>query len=102
VTADFLLYEDYIKIITKIITFRVRRSRGEMHIGHGCLCACLSVPRRIHTLLHGPGYRPNVGNGRGALSYALLCGFAIGSRVSLAPNAKCQQVLVLALCLVIL
>ena len=42
-----------------IITFRVRRSRGEMYIGHGRLCllrvsVCLSVPRRIPTLLHGP------------------------------------------------
>ena len=26
-----------------IITFRVRRSRGEMYIGHGRLCACLSL-----------------------------------------------------------
>jgi len=40
-----------------VVTFRLRRSRGEMHIGHGrlCLCVCLSVPRRILTLLHGPG-----------------------------------------------
>jgi len=41
------------------VTFRVRRSRGEMYIGHGRLCvcvsACLSVPYRIPTLLHGPG-----------------------------------------------
>jgi len=41
-------------------------------------------------------------------SSALLGGFAIGARVSLrwqhsaAPNAKCQRLLVLALCLVIL
>ena len=34
-----------------IITFRVRRSRGEMCIGH----VYVSVPRRIPTLLHGPG-----------------------------------------------
>jgi len=45
-----------------IITFRMRRSRGEMYIGHGCLCVCLSVPRRIPTLLQGPGC--NLGNGR--------------------------------------
>ena len=38
-----------------LLTFRARRSRGEMYIGHGCLCVCLSVPRRIPTLLHGPG-----------------------------------------------
>jgi len=39
-------------------------------------------------------------------SYALLGGFAIGARQqrydNTAPNAKCQRVLVLALCLVIL
>jgi len=38
-----------------IATFRVRRSRGEMYIGHGRLCVGLSVPRHIPTLLHGPG-----------------------------------------------
>jgi len=38
-----------------IITFRVRRSRGEMYIGHGRVCVCLPVPRCIPTLLHGPG-----------------------------------------------
>jgi len=34
-----------------------------MYIGHGRLCVCLSVPRRIPTLLHGPGC--DLGNGRG-------------------------------------
>jgi len=38
----------------ELVTFRVRRSRGEMYIGHGHMCAYLSVPRRIPTLLHGP------------------------------------------------
>jgi len=36
-----------------LITFRVKRSWGEMYIGHGRLCVCLSVPRRVPTLLHG-------------------------------------------------
>ena len=36
-----------------VVTFRVRRSRGEMYSGDGRLCVC--VPRRIPTLLHGPG-----------------------------------------------
>ena len=49
----------------EFVTFRVRHSRGEMYIGHGCLCVCLSVPCRIPTLLHGPGC--NLRNGRGAL-----------------------------------
>jgi len=41
----------------------MRRSRGKMYIGYGRLCVCLSVLRRIPTLLNGPGY--NSGNGRG-------------------------------------
>ena len=31
--------------------------RGEMYSGHGRLSVCLSVRRRIPTLLHGPGYK---------------------------------------------
>jgi len=51
-----------------VITFRVRRGRGEMYIGHGRLCVCLSmcltVPRLIPALLQGPGCNYRV-NGRG-------------------------------------
>jgi len=38
------------------ITFRVSRRRREMYIGHARLCVflCVSVPRCIPTLLHGP------------------------------------------------
>jgi len=43
----------------------MRHSQGEMYIGHSRLCVCLSVPRRILTLLHGPGCK--LRNGRGAL-----------------------------------
>jgi len=43
---------------------------------------CLSVPRRIPTLLHGPGC--DLGGMVGVpSSCALLNGFAIGARVSL-------------------
>ena len=46
-------------LMSDVITFRVRHSRGEMNIGHGrlCLsvCICLSVPGRIPILLHGAG-----------------------------------------------
>jgi len=31
----------------------MRRSRGEICRGHARLCVCVSVPRRIPTLLHG-------------------------------------------------
>jgi len=36
--------------------FRVSRRRREMYIGYERLCVCLSVRRRMLTLLHGPGY----------------------------------------------
>ena len=71
--------------------------------GHGCTCVCLSVPRRIPTLLNGPGC--NLGESyRLSSSCAQLGGFAIGAWFrcydNIAPNAKYQRVLVLALCLV--
>jgi len=60
------------------ITFRVRHSRGEMYTGHGrlCVCMCVSVPRRIPTLLHGPECNLGVMAGVPS-SCALLDGFAI-------------------------
>jgi len=85
-----------------IITFRVIRRRREMYSGHGRLC--LSVPRRIPTLLHGPDV--TWGNGMGCPLVAHYCadlrslhGFRCSDNIAL--NAKCQRVLVLALCLVI-
>ena len=45
------------------------------------VCVCLSVSRRMPTLLHGPGC--NLGNVGRAPSCALLGGFAIDARVSL-------------------
>ena len=41
-----------IQFMLRIVTFRVRRSRGKMYIDHGRLCDCVSVPWRILTLLH--------------------------------------------------
>jgi len=80
-----------------VITFRLRRSRGEMYIGHDRLCVYLYVHRRISTLLHGLDTSfMMVGVTSGCATCALLGGYAIGARVS---NAKCQRVLVLALCL---
>ena len=68
-----------------------------------CLCVCLSLAAFPHYCTD-----PDVTwrNGRGSPSCALILlgGFAIGARVSLlrqhSANAKCQWVLVLALCLV--
>jgi len=44
-------------VYTFVVTFRVRRSRGEMYSGYGRLCVyvCVSFPRHIPTLLHGLG-----------------------------------------------
>jgi len=38
-----------------LVTFRVSRRRREMYSGHTRLYVCLSVLRRIPTLLHEPG-----------------------------------------------
>jgi len=90
------------------VTFRVRRSRGEMYIGYGRLCVCvtvcLSVPHRMPTLLHGHGC--NLGEYyRGCplvVHYWAYLQSVHGFRCcdNIASNAKCQRVLVLALCLV--
>ena len=47
-----------------IITFRVRRSRGEIYIAHGRLCVCLSLAAFPHYCTD-----PDVSweNGRGAV-----------------------------------
>jgi len=53
-----------------------------MYIGHARQCVCLTVPRRMPTLLHGPRCKFG-GMVGGAPSCALLGGFAISARVSL-------------------
>jgi len=61
---------------------------------------CPPVPRRIPTLLHGP--ECNLGNGRGCC-LVVHCWADLQSvhefhcYDNIAPSAKCQQVLVLAL-----
>jgi len=63
-----------------VVTFRLMCSQGEMYIGHGRLCVCLSM---CLSLAAFPHYYtdPDVtwGNGRGAL----LGGFAISAQVLL-------------------
>ena len=90
-------------VCVNFFTFRVRRSRGEVYIGHGrlCVCLCLFVCRRIPTLLHDV----TSGNGRGCplvvhywADLQLMHGFHCCNNI--APNAECHRVLVLALCLV--
>ena len=66
---------------TGLIIFRVRRSWGERYIGHGRLCACLSLAVFPHYCTD-----PDVTwkNGTGVPSNSALLGrFAIGARVSL-------------------
>ena len=75
-----------------------------MHTGHGGLCVCLSLAAFPHYCTD-----PDVTWewNRVPSSCALLDGFATGARAwfrcydNIAPNAKCQRVLVLALCSVI-
>jgi len=66
-----------------------------MHIGHGHLCVCVCRP--LPTLLHEPGC--NLGNGRGCLlvvhywaDLQSVHGFRCCNNI--APNAKCQRMLV--------
>ena len=70
-----------------------------------CPSACSSVPCRIPTLLHGPGYKleewyrcPLVVHSWADLQ--LVHGFRCYDNI--APKAKCQPVLVLAVCLVLM
>ena len=100
-----MIHRSGVSVALQIFTFRMRRFQGKMCIGHGhlCVCVCPSVSCRIPTLLHGP--RCNLGNSSGhycALlgDLQLVHGFSCYDNI--APNAKCQQVLVLALCLVVL
>ena len=75
-----------------------------MYIGHARLSVCLSVLPRFPALLHGPGC--NLGNGRECplvVHYWADLKSAHGFRYygnTASPNAKCQRVLVLAVCLV--
>ena len=39
----------------RLLHFARGIAEAEIYIGHGHLCVCLSVPRPIPTLLHGPG-----------------------------------------------
>jgi len=80
----------------------MRRSRGEIYIGHGCLC--------VYSLAAFPRYctDPDVLGGMvgGALKLCTIGRIRKLQSVhgfrrydNIAPNAKCQRVLVLALCL---
>ena len=70
-----------------------------------CVSVCLPVPRCIPTLLHGPGR--NLGEWYGCpLVVHCLADFQSVRRFhyydNMVSNAKCQRVLVLALCLVVI
>ena len=73
-----------------------------MYIGHARLCACLSIAACPHYCMDAD---VTWGNGRGCplvvhywLNLQSVHGFRCNDNI--APNAKCQRVLVLALCLV--
>jgi len=72
------------------ITFCARRSQGEMYIGHGRLCVCLSLAAFQHCCTDTDVTFGMVGV---ASSCALLGGFAIGAQVSLLRqhSAKCEM-----------
>jgi len=74
-----------------------------MYIGHGLLWVCLSLAAFPHYCTYVDVSWRMVAV---PSSCALLGRFAIGARFhcydNIAPNAKCRQVLVLALCLVLI
>jgi len=53
--------------VVAFITFRVRRSQSKMYtvVTAVWVSVCLTVPRRIPTVLHGPGCK--LGNGKGGV-----------------------------------
>jgi len=69
-----------------------------------CVFVCLTVPRRIPTLLHRPGCKLRKGCPLVVHYWADLQSTVHGFPCydNTVPNAKCQRVLVLALCLVII
>jgi len=88
-----------ININLLVITFRVRRSRGEIYIGHGRLCVCLSLAAFPHYCTD-----PDVswGNGKGCPLVVhywadLQSVYEFRCYDNIAPNAKYKRVLVLTL-----
>jgi len=91
-----------------VVTFRVCRRRRKMYIGHSRLCVCLTVcasPHSHTTVLSRPGC--NLWEWQGwplVVHYWADLQSVHGFRCydNIAPNAKCQRVLVFALSLVLL
>jgi len=52
----FVAYSEFTHFMLLSVTFRVSRRRREMYMSRAsvCLSVCVSVPRRMPTLLHGP------------------------------------------------
>jgi len=94
-------------VFVVVVTFHVRRSRGEMYIGHCRLCACLSVCLSLAAFPHyctDPGVRWE--NDRGCplvvhYSADLHAVHRFLCYDNIVPNAKCQRMLVFAVCLVV-
>jgi len=93
-------------LVNWFITFRMRHSQGEMYIGHGRLCVCLFV---CLSLAAFPHYctDPDITWGNGRRCRLVVHYWADLQSVhrfccydNIAPNTKCLQVLVLALCLI--
>ena len=70
-------------VVLVIITFRVRRSRGEMYSGHGHLCVCLSLSLSLVACSHCTDLDVSWECLGVPSSCALLGGFTIGALYSL-------------------
>ena len=89
----------YVKLLWPLVTFRVRRSRGEMYIGHDRLCLCVCQCQYIAAFPHyctGPDVTWGmVGVSPGC---ALLGWFAIGARVSLLWQHSAEREMLASAC----
>ena len=80
----------------------MRRSRSEMHIGHGRLCVCMSFCMSLAAFPYSTNPDVSWGNSRGcclvvhcSADLQSMRGFCRCDNIT--PNAKCQRVLVLCL-----
>ena len=104
--VDFAIFILQLNSLLKRFYYISREAQLRRNVYHSRPSVCLSVPRRIPTLLHGPGCK--LGNGRGALQ---LCTHYWADLQSVhefrcydnsAEREKSSSACILALCLVIL
>jgi len=64
-SKSFQSFTELVEITIMLVTFRVRHSRGEMYIGHGQMCVCLSLAAFPYYSHYCTDPDVSWGNGRG-------------------------------------